>query len=135
MQQAAVELVTPAPRLAGRAQASLKKAGIDPAFGTAAFVCEESSDTYRCRAGRSLGYRRSSRKRHKQYRQYQAQGSDCRQCALRQSCRPQSFERGRRLSRAAEDPLMAAHQKWMDSEKAQAAYRGGRRWRSFPMPG
>ncbi len=75
--QAAVELVTPALRLAGRARASLKKAGVAPAFGAEAFVHEESSDTCRCPAGRSLGYRRGSRKRHKQYRQYQAQGFDC----------------------------------------------------------
>ena len=132
MRQAAVELVTPAPRLAGRAQASLKKAGIDPAFGAEAFVYDETSDTYRCPAGRSMRYRRRSRKRHKQYRQYQAQGSDCRQCALRQSCCPQSFERGRTVSRAAEDPLMAAHRKWMDSEKAQAAYRRRAEVAEFP---
>jgi len=132
MQQAAVELITPAPNAAGRAQASLKRAGIDPAFGAEAFVYDETSDTYRCPAGRSMRYRRSSRKRHKQYRQYQAKGSDCQECALRQSCCPQSFERGRTVSRATEDPVMAAHRKWMDSEEAQAAYRRRAEVAEFP---
>ena len=77
MQQAAVELITPAPNAAGRAQASLKRAGIDAAFGAEAFVYDETSDTYRCPAGQSMRCRRSSRKRYKQYRQYQAKGSDC----------------------------------------------------------
>ena len=85
MRQAAVVLVTPAPKVARRAKASLKRAGINPPFGAEAFVYDESSDTYRCPAGQSLGFRCYSLKRHnKKYRQYQAKGPDCRQCAWRQ---------------------------------------------------
>lgn len=42
---------------------------------------------------------------------------------MRRQCCPKSFERGRTLSRASEDPVMAAHREWIESEEAQAAYR------------
>lgn len=132
MQQAAVDLVTPAPRPEGRSKAALKSAGIDPAFGPQAFLYDPLSDRYRCPQGKPLDYRRNSRKRDRTYRVYQARGSDCRDCPLRERCCPQSFTRGRSVSRAEEDPLMAAHRERMQSAEAQAAYRRRAEVAEFP---
>ena len=115
-----------------QSKAARKSAGIDEAFGPEAFVYDESSDRYQCPAGKSLGYRRSSLKRGRKYRQYQARGSDCRECALRRQCCPQSFERGRTLSQASKDEVMEAHREWMQSEEAQALYRRRAEVAEFP---
>ena len=132
MQRAKVQLVTPPPEVEKQSKAALKSAGIDEAFGPAAFVYDESSDAYQCPAGQRLRYQRSSRKRGRKYRQYQARGSDCRECALRQQCCPKSFERGRTVSRASKDEVMAAHREWMRSEEARAAYRRRAEVAEFP---
>ena len=132
MQQAEVKLLTPPPEVESQSKAARKSAGIDEAFGPEAFVYDESSDRYQCPAGKSLGYRRSSLKRGRKYRQYQARGSDCRECALRRQCCPKSFERGRTLSQASKDEVMEAHREWMQSEEAQALYRRRAEVAEFP---
>jgi transposase len=132
MKQAAVELVAPPPEVAEQSKAALKSAGIDEKFGPEAFAYEEASNTYRCPAGKRLRYRGNSTKRGKKYRRYQAEGSDCRECALRHQCCPKSFERGRTVSRASEDEVMAAHRRWMAGEKARAAYRRRAEVAEFP---
>lgn len=83
-------------------------------------------------AGKSLEYRRTSCKRGRKYRQFQAAGADCSACEQRLRCCPKSYERGRTVSRAEEDELMARHREWMESETAKAAYRRRSETAEFP---
>ncbi len=131
LQQAAVELVAPAPNIENGSRTALKKAHIDPAFGPEAFTYDEATDCYRCPAGKTLPYRRRSTKRDRVYRVYQAAAADCCQCPWRQRCCPQSSN-GRQLSRPQPDPVMESHREWMQSARAQAAYRRRAEVAEFP---
>lgn len=105
--------------------AAMKAAGIDPAFGPAAFVVLEEKKTLWCPAGKMLAYVRRSIKRETVYFQYQAQGSDCSQCAFQQKCCPRHPEQGRTISlRMAEyRAAVAQFREKMQQEEAKAIYR------------
>lgn len=108
----------------GRKQAALKARGIDAAFGAASFVLDEASRTLQCPAGKTLPYVRQSRKRGHRYHQYQARGSDCRQCALRSRCCPQNAENGRTVSVLVEEaPRVAAFRRRMETAEARQIYK------------
>ncbi len=79
---------------------------------------------------RTLTYQRSSLKRKRKYRQYQAKASDCRECAQRHKCCPKSGHRT--LSRSEENAVMAKHRRWMESERGRAAYRKRSETAEFP---
>jgi len=132
LEESGIELVTPAPALEKGSGAAARAAGIAAGYEAKFFVWDESSKTYQCPAGKRLEYRRRSHKRGRVYGQYQAKGSDCRECEQRLRCCPKSFERGRMVSRAVEDELMARHRRWMESERARAAYRRRSEVAEFP---
>ena len=132
LEEAKIELATPAPVPEQGSRAAARAAGIGPGYEAKFFVWDEQTKSYQCPAGKRLEYRRTSHKRGRVYRQYQANGPDCKQCEQRLKCCPNSFERGRLLSRAAEDELMARHREWMQSERARELYRRRSEIAEFP---
>lgn len=132
LEEAGIELVTAAPAPEKGSLSAARAAGIEPGYEAKFFVWEEASKTFQCPAGRRLEYRRRSHKRGRVYLIYQANGADCRECEQRLRCCPKSFERGRMVSRGAEDELMARHREWMQSERARAAYRRRSEVAEFP---
>ena len=110
-----------------RQAASMRAAGIDPAFAPSCFHKQADTRTLQCPAGKVLIYVRRSQKRHQTYFQYQAQASDCGSCEYQKRCCPRP-EQGRLVSiRMTEHPEVAAFRERMKTEAARAIYkkRGG----------
>lgn len=132
MAAAEIEFATPAPEPGKGSKSAARAAGIAAGYEAEFFVWNESTQAFECPEGKRLEYRRTSLKRGRKYRQYQAAGADCRACEQRLQCCPKSYERGRTVSRAEEDELMAQHREWMGSERAKAAYRRRSATAEFP---
>jgi transposase len=132
MAAAQIEFATPPPEAGKGKQSAARAAGIGKGYEAQFFIWDEATQTFRCPAGKRLEYRRTSEKRGRKYRQYQAKRSDCMECEHRLRCCPKSWERGRTVSRAEEDELMGRHREWMESERAKAAYRRRAETAEFP---
>ena len=106
-----------------RQAASMKAAGIDPAFGPRAFQVQAESKTLQCPAGKILKYVRQSKKGDTTYWQYQAEVGDCRGCEHQKQCCPR-VEQGRLVSiRMTENVEVAAFREKMKTEAAQQIYK------------
>lgn len=106
-----------------RQAASMKAAGIDPAFGPSAFQVLPESKSLQCPAGRILEYVRQSRKGDTTYWQYQAESKDCGGCEYQKQCCPRP-EQGRLVSiRMGENEEVAAFREKMKTEAAQQIYK------------
>ena len=106
-----------------RQAASMKAAGIDPAFGPNAFQVQAESKTLQCPAGKILEYVRRSKKGDTTYWQYQAEGKDCSGCDYQKQCCPRP-EQGRLVSiRMTENVEVAAFREKMKTEAAQDIYK------------
>lgn len=106
-----------------RQAASMKAAGIDPAFGPSAFQIREASNSLQCPGGKTLEHVRQSKKGDTTYWQYQAEAQDCRSCEYRTRCCPRP-EQGRLVSiRMAENAEVAAFREKMKTEAAQQIYK------------
>ena len=131
---AEIEYATPAPAPDKGSKAALKAAGIGPRYAPKFFIYDEATDTFLCPAQRTLTYQRSSLKRKRKYRQYQAKASDCRECAQRaQVLSPKSGHRT--LSRSEENAVMAKHRRGWRASDGRARIASGPRRRSFRTPG
>lgn len=114
-------------------RAAMKAAGIDPAFGPAAFVVLGEKQAIQCPAGKQLRYVRQSKKVEVTYHQYQAEGADCSACEFQKQCCPQGAERGRTVSvRVAESAAVAEFREKMKGEEAKAIYRKRGEVAEFP---
>jgi len=118
-----IELIGPVADKAGQTAAAMKAAGIDPAFGPAAFQKNEESNCLQCPAGNLLQYVRRSHKRGSEYRQYQACGSDCMACRFQAQCCPKNPTQGRTVSILMEKPEVIAFQQRMKQPEAQKIYK------------
>jgi len=106
-----------------RQAGAMKAAGIDPAFGTAAFRHDEEQRRLVCPAGKRLRYLRQSKKRGEVYWQYEAVRGDCEGCADRRRCCPPG-KASRLISiRLREDPAVAAFRAKMETPGAKQIYR------------
>jgi transposase len=122
--QQQTDLIGSLPDPAERSAAAMKSAGIDPAFAPAQFVRQAEGDELRCPAGYRLKFLRQSRKRGNFYRQYQAQGADCRSCALQPRCCPKHAAQGRLVSILVQERAeVAEFRKKMQTPEARAIYR------------
>jgi len=123
MEEREIDLIGSLGDETARREAALKANGIDPAFGAESFVVDEASRTLHCPAGKTLQYVRQSRKRGHRYHPYQAQRSDCRDCAFRSLCCPKNAEKGRTVSvRVEESPPVATFRKKMETAEARQIY-------------
>jgi transposase len=106
-----------------RQAAAMKAAGIDAAFGPSAFPVQAEGNRLQCPAGKILEYVRQSKKGDTTYRQYQAEGQDCRECEYQKRCCPRP-EQGRLVSiRTTENVEVAAFREKMKTEAAQQIYK------------
>jgi hypothetical protein len=109
---------------AKKRQGALKACGIDPEFGSDAFVYQADSGTLQCPAGKRLEYLGKSKKCGRLYKQYRAAGSDCAGCPLRARCCPKRPERGRTVScLVSEQAAVAAFRQRMQQPEAQQYYK------------
>lgn len=117
---------------AERRAASMKGMGIDPAFGPNFFIWDPLTNTLDCPAGKPLTYLGQSRKDGNLYRQYRARAEDCAACPFHSKCCPKS-SKGRMVSRLeAENKLVAAMRRRMETPEAQAIYRQRGEVAEFP---
>ena len=107
-----------------RQAASMKAAGIDPAFAPSAFVVQESGNSLQCPGGKDLPYVRHSKKGDTSYRQYQAEAKDCSRCEYQRSCCPRVEKGGRLVSiRITENAEVAGFREKMKTEEAKEIYK------------
>jgi transposase len=124
MEQKQIELIGSLGDETKRRAGALKACGIDAAFGIEAFHYQPESRTLQCAAGKTLQYKRKSKKRQRVYEQYQAAGSDCVGCPLQTRCCPKRPERGRVVSRLlSEAAAVAAFRERMQQPEAQQYYK------------
>jgi transposase len=127
MNESRIDFYGSLPEAEVRQAASMKAAGIDPAFAPSFFQVQPASHTLQCPAGKILVYLRQSKKGDQTYFQYRAQASDCSSCEYQKRCCPRP-EEGRLVSiRMTENAEVAAFREKMKTEAARAIYkkRGG----------
>jgi transposase len=122
--QAGVDLIGPVADLGKRQAGARKSSGVAEEFAGERFLRTGEENRLVCPQGKHLGFVRINSKRGNIYEVYQAQGSDCRECASNQQCCPKGFEQGRSVSvLIREQPEVVAFRERMRTEAAQAAYK------------
>lgn len=118
-ERAGVELIgpefDPAARAAAGSAAALKQAGIAPEYGPSAFKIV--GQELQCPAGKSM----ARIAKHAHYTRYQAKRADCRACAHRLQCCPQSGQRTVKIFR--ERPEVTAFAERMKEDRNKEIYR------------
>jgi hypothetical protein len=104
-----------------REVATMKTAGIDPAFAPSNFIVLREQEALQCPAGQVLPRVRQSRKDGVVYQQYRAEASDCAGCAFHQQCCPNSA--ARTVSVLQEKPEVTSFAQKMATEAARQIYR------------
>jgi len=105
-----------------RSHAQLQKQGVSPEFFPEKFVYDPKQDTYTCRQGKGLTYKRSKPRKGVEEKHYRAPARDCAACPLRPQCCPKT-RRGRLVIRNEEDPKVQAFRAKMEDAKYRALYR------------
>lgn len=100
----------------------LKQRGVSPEFYPQAFEYDESTDCYRCPAGKALHYETQERQAATLRRRYRVKASECRSCEFQPQCCP-GTKRGRSLVRSEATPELVAFQTKMETPEAQAIYK------------
>jgi len=104
--------------------AAMKRAGIDPAFGPAAFRVNQENQTAECPAGKTLKYVGQSKKESGTYLQYRAPAGECAKCEFQKQCCPRRPEQGRLVSiRITVDAAVAELREKMKTPEARAIYK------------
>ena len=109
--------------LEARQAGAMKAAGIDPAFGPAAFRHDAEQRTLVCPAGKYLTYLRESKKRGEIYWQYEAVRGDCQGCANQRRCCPPGKVSRLISIRVTESAEVAAFRAKMETPEAKQIYR------------
>jgi len=122
MAEKQVDLIGALPERRGVAPDRLKQRGVSPDFYPQAFEYDESTDCYRCPAGKVLLYETQERQGASVRRRYRAKASDCRDCAFQAQCCPRT-KKGRSMVRSEATPEMVAFQAKMERPEAQAIYK------------
>lgn len=118
------------PVAANNSEASLKQRGIQPEFYPDRFRYDETTDTFRCPADRSLNrIGRNQREGRTEY-SYRALATDCQACPFRDQCCPKNSPR--RLVRIEHSPAVKAFRTKMETEEAKQLYRTRARIAEFP---
>jgi transposase len=123
MQARGVEFYGSLSTVEARQAGAMKAAGIDPAFGPAAFTHDAEKRTLRCPAGKDLVYLRQSTKRGEIYQQYQAPAGACDGCADQKRCCPPRTTARLISMRLSENAEVAAFRAKMEIPEAKRIYR------------
>ncbi len=105
-----------------RQAGAMKAAGIDPAYGPAAFRHDREQRTLECPAGKMLVYVGQSKKRGERYHQFRGKPEECGSCAHRSRC----CGRGKPVRlvsiRLTENAEVAAFRAKMETAEAKKIY-------------
>lgn len=103
--------------------AAMKRAGIDPAFGPAAFTVNQENRTAQCPAGKTLNYVGTSKKHSGTYHQYRVPAGHCQSCEFQKQCCPRDANKGRLVSiRITINAEVAAFREKMKTPEARQIY-------------
>lgn len=108
------------PSLGGRA-GSLRRRGVDPAFGPEAFKEDATADELQCPAGKHLSFEHRHRAHFHEERYYRAKAEDCSGCVFRVKCCPSYAPRVVTRSRLL--PLIQDFRTRMAGAEAKAIYK------------
>jgi transposase len=128
MEARGIELITPI----NDNREQLKRRGIAPEFGRAAFDYDEKQNCFRCPAGETLTYKDKQKRAGQVRYRYQAQAAVCQVCPWRPQCCPQA-KRGRSVTRYDYDAEMLAHLAKMETPAAREIYKQRGQTAEFPI--
>ncbi len=132
MEEKKIDLIGPMGDGAEQSAGQLNRRGVEAAFRPEAFRYDGDSESYTCPAGKVLRPDGKEEQPGRINYRYRARGADCRACAFREKCCPQSGTRGRSIRRAVDDPVVVAHMEKMQSEEAKHIYRHRGEVAEFP---
>jgi len=111
-------------------EVSLKQRGIQPAFYPDQFRYDETTDTFRCPADKTLKrIGRNQREGRVEY-SYRASVTDCQGCPFQDQCCPKNSPR--RVVRIEHSPAVKAFRAKMGTEEAKQLYRSRAQIAEFP---
>jgi len=122
MTEKQVDLIGSLPERSRVTPHRLEQLGVSPDFYPQAFEYDGNADSYRCPAGKVLGYETQERKGAMLRHRYRAKTSDCRACEFQAKCCP-GTKRGRSVVRSEATPEIVAFQAKMETPEAQAIYK------------
>jgi len=122
MAEKQVDMIGALPERGGVTPHRLEQLGVSPDFYPQVFEYDRNTDTYRCPAGKVLGYETQERKGATLRYRYRAKASECRGCEFQAKCCP-GTKRGRSLVRSEATPEVVAFQAKMETPEAQAIYK------------
>jgi transposase len=128
MQSREIELITPV----NDRWEQLKRRGIAPEFGRAAFHYDAEQNCFQCPAGESLTYKDKEKRNDQMRYRYQAKAAVCNACPFKSQCCPKT-NRGRSVTRYDYDAQMLAHLAKMQTPAAQELYKQRGQTAEFPI--
>lgn len=123
-----IELITPV----NDSREQLKRRGIAPEFGRAAFRYDATQDCFQCPAGETLTYQQKEKRKQQMRYRYQARAAVCNACPFKPQCCPQS-KCGRAMTRYDYDAEMVAHLAKMQTPAVQEIYKQRGQTAEFPI--
>ena len=128
MQAREIELITPV----NDRHEQLKRRGIGPEFGKAAFHYDKALNCFRCPAGERLTYKDKEKRAGQMRYRYQAAAAVCQACPWRSQCCPQT-KHGRTVTRYDYDAEMTAHLEKMQTPAVREIYKQRGQTAEFPI--
>lgn len=128
MAERGIDLVGPVAE--NNSEASLKQRGVQPEFYPDQFQYDETTDTFRCPAGKTLKRIRTDPCEGRIEYSYRASATDCRTCPFQDRCCPKNSPR--LVVRKEDSPAVAAFRAKMQTEDAKQLYRTRAQIAEFP---
>jgi transposase len=111
-------------------EATLRCRGISPEFYPDKFQYDETANTFRCPAGKTLRFQRTQQREARLEYQYRADSADCAVCPFRNQCCPKASARW--VIRKQYSEAVNAFRAKMQTEQAKQIYRGRAEVAEFP---
>jgi transposase len=128
MAERGIDLVGPVAE--NNSEASLKQRGIQPEFYPDQFQYDETTDTFRCPANKTLKRIRTAQCEGRVEHSYRAPATDCRACPFQDRCCPKNSPR--LVVRKEDSPAVAAFRAKMETDEAKQLYRTRAQIAEFP---
>ena len=122
MAQKGIDLIGPLTDRKQTSVDSLKRRGISPEFYPQAFTYNESTDSYRCPAHKTLHFETEEKQKGWIKRRYRARASQCRECPFQAQCCPGS-KKGRSVLRQQKSEAVLAFEAKMKTAEAVTIYK------------
>jgi len=122
MAQKGIDLIGPLTDRKQTSVDSLKRRGISPQFYPQAFTYNESTDSYRCPAHKTLHFETEEKQKGWIKRRYRARAWQCRECRFQAQCCPGS-KKGRSVLRQQKSEAVLAFEAKMKTAEAVTIYK------------